>query len=78
MRKTAFQISKIVYLWVNCFVGPSLNVITETNIGFVPFLILCRNIEKYVVTKKYYVLVYLCRDRQFLVKSEFRENLVAT
>ena len=29
-----------------CFVVPSLNVATETNLGFNPLLILCRNIEK--------------------------------
>ena len=28
------------------FVVPSLNVVTKTNLGFIPFLILCRNIEK--------------------------------
>ena len=28
------------------FVVPSLNVVTKTNLGFVPFLILCHNIEK--------------------------------
>ena len=29
------------------FVVPSLNVVTKTNLGFIPFLILCRGIEKY-------------------------------
>ena len=29
-----------------CFVVPLLNVTTKTNLGFIPFLILCRNIEK--------------------------------
>ena len=28
------------------FVVPSLNVVTKTNLGFIPFLILCRDIEK--------------------------------
>ena len=27
-------------------VVPSLNVVTKTNLGFIPFLILCRDIEK--------------------------------
>ena len=28
------------------FVVPSLNVAIKTNLGFIPFLILCHNIEK--------------------------------
>ena len=28
------------------FVAPSLNVTTKTNLGFITFLILCRDIEK--------------------------------
>ena len=28
------------------FVVPSLNVVTKTNLGFIPFLILCRDREK--------------------------------
>ena len=46
MRKVSFQISKIMYLWVKCFIVPSLNVMTKTNLGFIPFLILCHDIEK--------------------------------
>ena len=46
MRKVAFQISKIIYLWSKWFVVPSLNVATKTNLAFIPFLILCLAIEK--------------------------------
>ena len=36
-----------IYLFIGqMFVVPSLNVTTKTNLGFVPFLILCRDIEK--------------------------------
>ena len=36
-----------IYLFIGqMFVVPSLNVATETNLGFIPFLILCRDIEK--------------------------------
>ena len=37
---------KIIYLLAKCFVVPSFNVATKTNLGFIPFLILCRDIEK--------------------------------
>ena len=46
MRKLSFHISKIIYLWAKCFVVPSLNFEIKTNLGFIPFLILCRDIEK--------------------------------
>ena len=29
-----------------CFVVPSLNVMIKTNLGFIPFLLLCCDIEK--------------------------------
>ena len=36
-----------IYLFIGqMFVVPSLNVVTKTNLGFVPFLILCCDIEK--------------------------------
>ena len=37
---------KIFIFIAKCFVVPSLNVATKTNLGFTPFLILCRDIEK--------------------------------
>ena len=46
MRKVAFHISKIIYLWAKWFIVPSLNVTTKTNLGFILFLTLCRDIEK--------------------------------
>ena len=44
MRKVVFQISKIIHLWADCFVVPSLHVATKTNLGFIPFLTLCCDI----------------------------------
>ena len=36
-----------IYLFIGqMFVVPSLNVVTKTNLEVVPFLILCRNMEK--------------------------------
>ena len=36
-----------IYLFIGqMFVVPSLNVAKKTNLGFVPFLISCRDIEK--------------------------------
>ena len=36
-----------IHLFINqIFVVPSLNVATKTNLGFIPFLILCHDIEK--------------------------------
>ena len=37
--------SKIHLFIGQLFVVPSLNVATKTNLGFLPFLILCHNIE---------------------------------
>ena len=45
MRKLALQLSNFLFKGQK-FVVPSLNVVTKTNLGFIPFLILCRDIEK--------------------------------
>ena len=38
---------KIIYLWAKCFVVPFLlNVMTNTSLGFISFLILCHDIKK--------------------------------
>ena len=37
---------KIIYLWAKCFVVPFLNVAKNTSLGFISFLILCRDIKK--------------------------------
>ena len=37
---------KIIYLWAKWFVVPSLNVATNASLGFIPFLILCRDIKQ--------------------------------
>ena len=37
---------KIIYLWAKCFVVPLLNVVTNTSLGFISFLILCCDIKK--------------------------------
>ena len=37
---------KIFLFMAKCFFVPSLNVAIETNLGFIPFLILCHDIEK--------------------------------
>ena len=48
----AFELSNLLFKGKK-FVVPSLNVATKTNLGLIPFLILCRDIEK------------LCRDVYF-------------